>query len=158
MNRSGTDIWRVATIAIWLSIALPAHGFAGTTDITVMDVWSRASIGTSRPSAAYLTVRNNGGEMMTLVRVRSEIAARSEIHRSSTNEQGVSSMAPAGDIEILPGQTVTLQPGGLHVMLMGLQQPMAESDTFMLWLVFADGNEISVEVPILGLAARGPTK
>ena len=41
-------------------------------------------------------------------------------------------------------------------MLMKLQEPMAEGETFPLTLTFSDGGKVTVEVPILGIAARGP--
>ena len=53
-------------------------------------------------------------------------------------------------------ETVALEPGGLHAMLMRLKEPMTEGDTFPLTLLFDDGGEVTVEVPILGIAARGP--
>ena len=65
-------------------------------------------------------------------------------------------MALAGEIEIAPGDAVTLEPGGLHVMLMRLQRAMAEGSSFFLTLDFSDGGEVLVEVPVIGIAARGP--
>lgn len=79
-----------------------------------------------------------------------------EIHQTSTTAEGVSSMAPAGEIVIAPGEAVSLEPGGLHAMLMRLQRPMAKGESFSLMLDFSDGGEITVEVPILSIAARGP--
>jgi len=125
--------------------------------VIVEDAWSRASIGMNRPGAAYMTIRNLGAETETLVGIRTDLAMMPEIHLSATNEQGVSTMTPIGDIEIAPDEAVALEPGGLHVMLMQLSRPMIEGETFALTLVFADGDEATVEVPILGIAARGPT-
>lgn len=125
--------------------------------VIVEDAWSRASIGMNRPGAAYMTIRNLGAETETLVGIRTDLAMMPEIHLSATNEQGVSTMTPMGDIEIAPDEAVALEPGGLHVMLMQLSRPMIEGETFALTLVFADGDEATVEVPILGIAARGPT-
>ena len=65
-------------------------------------------------------------------------------------------MAPAGEITISPGESVALEPGGLHAMLMRLQTAMIEGETFPLTLAFSDGGEVTVDVPILGIAARGP--
>ena len=137
-------------------------GFAGTAwaeepTVIVEDAWSRASIGMNRPGAAYMTIRNLGAETETLVGIRTDLAMMPEIHLSATNEQGVSTMTPMGDIEIAPDEAVALEPGGLHVMLMRLSRPMIEGETFALTLVFVDGDEATVEVPILGIAARGPT-
>lgn len=137
-------------------------GLAGTAwaeepTVIIEDAWSRASIGMNRPGAAYMTIRNLGTETETLVGIRTDLAMMPEIHLSATNEQGVSTMTPMGDIEIAPDEAVALEPGGLHVMLMRLSRPMIEGETFALTLVFADGDEATVEVPILGIAARGPT-
>jgi copper(I)-binding protein len=124
--------------------------------VTVDGAWSRASIGTSPPGVAYMTIRNTGDDPVTLTGTRTEIAMMPEVHRSSTNDQGLSSMAPAGEIMIAPGGSVALEPGGLHVMLMKLQTPMTEGESFPLTLVFSDGGEVTVEIPIRGMAARGP--
>lgn len=145
-----------AMTALMLNISLSAPALAGAEDVIVEGAWSRASIGTSRPGAAYMTIRNTGDEAVTLTEIRTDLAMMPEIHRSSTNDQGVSSMAPAGEIEIGPGETVALEPGGLHAMLMRLQRPMIEGERYKLTLVFSDGGAVVVEVPILGLAARGP--
>lgn len=145
-----------ALAALAMMIGLPGATLAGSEDVVVEDAWARASIGTSRPGAAYMTIRNTGEEPVTLTGIRTEIAMMPEVHRTSTNDQGVSSMAPAGDITVAPGESVALQPGGLHAMLMKLQRPMTEGESFPLTLLFSDGGEVTVEVPILGVAARGP--
>lgn len=144
----------MAALMFASSAAMPA--IAGSEDIVVEDAWARASIGVNRPGAAYMTIRNTGDEAVTLTGLRTDLAMMPDIHQTSTNAEGVSSMAPAGEIEIAPGEAVSLEPGGLHAMLMRLQRPMAEGESFSLTLDFSDGGEIMVEVPILGIAARGP--
>ena len=147
----------IATLAT-LAIALggPGSAFAGSEDVVVEGAWARASIGTSRPGAAYMTLRNTGNEAVTLTGIMTPIAMMPEVHRTATNDKGVSTMAPAGDINIAPGESVALAPGGLHAMLMRLQEPMIEGESFPLTLTFSDGGKVVVEVPILGLGARGP--
>lgn len=145
-----------ATAALLFTIGANAPSLAGSEDVVVDGAWSRASIGTSRPGAAYMTIRNSGDEAVTLTGLKTDLAMRPEVHRTITNDQGVSSMAPAGEIEIAPGKTVALAPGGLHAMLMMLQHPMVEGETFEMTLTFSDGGAVMVEVPILGMAARGP--
>ncbi len=135
---------------------LSAPVLAGGGDVVVEDAWSRASIGTNRPGVAYMTIRNTGNEAVTLTSIRTGLAMMPEIHQTSTNAEGVSSMAPAGELEIAPGGSVALEPGGLHAMLMRLQRPMTEGESFALTLIFADGTEKTVNVPIFGIAARGP--
>lgn len=144
----------VIALMVGLGAAMPV--LAGSEDIVVEDAWSRASIGVSRPGAAYMTIRNEGSEAVTLVGIRTDIAMMPEVHETSTNDDGVSSMSPAGDIEIGAGGSVSFKPGGLHAMLMRLQRPMTQGDSFSLMLNFSDGGDVTVNVPILGIAARGP--
>nr|WP_233489831.1 copper chaperone PCu(A)C [Jannaschia rubra] len=142
--------------ALLLAPALATGAWAGSDDVVVENAWSRASIGTSRPGAAYMEVRNAGEEAVTLTGLQSDLAMVSEIHRVTTDDRGVSSMAPAGAIVIAPGETVAIAPGVMHVMLMQLQRPMREGESFPLTLNFSDGGEVPVPVPVLGIAARGP--
>lgn len=142
--------------ALALTLGLSTAVLAGSEDVVVENAWSRASIGTNRPGAAYMSIRNAGDEPVTLTGLRTNLAMKPEVHRSSINAEGVSSMAPAGEIMIGPGDSATLKPGGLHVMLMQLQAPMTEGESFQLTLLFSDGGEVTIEVPILSIAARGP--
>jgi periplasmic copper chaperone A len=82
--------------------------------------WARATIGTARPGAAYVTFRNTGDQLDELVRISTPVAARSEVHEM-TLEGGIMKMGPAGPLEIPPGGEVHLEPGGRHIMLMQLQ-------------------------------------
>ncbi|MBI1495440.1 copper chaperone PCu(A)C [Halocynthiibacter styelae] len=144
----------LALCAVLLLTATP--GFAGAEDVRVTDPWARASIGVNRPGAAYLTLHNTGQDDVTLTGVTTPLALRPEIHLTSTNAEGISSMRRAGDITIAAGESVSLEPGGLHTMLMQLQTPMQEGESFPLTFEFSDGGTVTADVPVLGLAARGP--
>ncbi|WP_375263146.1 copper chaperone PCu(A)C [Palleronia sp.] len=145
-----------AALAALVPFFAPEAALAGSDDVVVEQPWARASIGVSRPGAAYMTVLNNGEEAVTLTGLSTSLAAMPEIHRSTTTAEGLSSMAPAGEITIAPGESVALEPGGLHAMLMRLQTAMIEGEAFPLTLAFSDGGEVTVDVPILNIAARGP--
>lgn len=147
-----------ATLAFVFSIliGLPSMSIAGSEDVVIENAWSRASIGTSRPGAAYMEIRNTGDEPVTVIGLRTDLAMMPEIHLTSTNEQGVSSMSPAGNLTISPDQSIMLEPGGLHAMLMKLKRPMVEDESFYLTVLLADGSEIETEVQILSIASRGP--
>lgn len=120
-------------------------------DVRIERPWARASIGTARPAAAYLTLANTGDRVVRLVGVASPVAGRAEPHRT-VKDGGVMRMVPAEAIEIPAGGRVTFEPGGLHVMLMDLKR----GETFPLTLRFGDGAEATVTVPILGPGAMGP--
>ncbi len=145
-----------AVIASCLFIGLPTTTVADSEDVVVENAWARASIGVNRPGAAYMTIRNNGTDSATLVGLETPLSMMPDIHETKTDANGVSSMAPAGDIMIPPGESVSLEPGGLHAMLMRPQIKMVEGETFPLTLNFADGGTLTVDVPILGISARGP--
>lgn len=109
----------------------------------------------NRPGAAYMTIRNTGDEPVTLIGLTTPLAMMPEIHETKTNAEGVSSMNPAGRSRS-PRARASRSNRGLHAMPMRLQELMTEGDTFPLTLLFEDGGEVTVEVPILGIAARGP--
>ena len=158
-NRIAFEHWLFAAWVLALVstlTAIPNSVFAGAEDIVVNGPWSRASIGISRPGVAYLTIRNTGDAAMTLTGLRTEVAAMPQVHRTATDASGVSSMTPAGEIEIAPAGTVALEPGGLHAMLMKLSRPLKEGESYSLILIFGDGSEVAVTVPVLGMGARGP--
>ena len=103
-----------------------------------------------------MTLRNTGIDPVTLLGLETPIALMPDIHETKTDANGISSMAPAGEITIPPGESVALESGGLHAMLMQLQTKMVTGETFPLTLTFSDGGRVTVDVPILGIAARGP--
>ena len=126
-------------------------------NLEVDAAWARASIGTSRPGAAYFTVRNLGDEADRLTGLSSPVSAMPMLHETTLSE-GISRMAHVEAAEIPAGGELTLEPGGMHVMLMELTTPLKEGATFPLTLTFEAGGEITVEVPVFGPGATGPAK
>lgn len=150
---------RLATLLLAAAVTVTgarAGEAARIGDLVVESPWARASIGTSRPGVAYLTMRNEGAEPDTLVGIETPAAGMAEVHETTTSADGVSSMAPAGPVEIPPGASVALAPGGLHAMLMQLREPLVEGESFPLTLSFAKAGSVEVRVPVLGMAALGP--
>ena len=65
-------------------------------------------------------------------------------------------MSAAPELRVAPGETLKLEPGGMHVMLIDVETPLVEGDTLPLRLKFYDGDDITVDVPILAADASGP--
>jgi hypothetical protein len=126
-------------------------------DMTIDAVWARASIGTSRPAAAYLTIRNEGSEEEVLARIKSSVSAMAEVHET-TMTGGIARMGPAGALKIAAGGEMVLKPGGRHVMLMKLKQPLKEGKKFTLTLIFENAGPVDISVPVLGIGASGPAQ
>ncbi len=141
-------------LSLGIFASFPAIGSADQPGLEVEQAWSRASMGNDRPGVAYMVVRNTGSETRTLIGAKTDIAMMPQIHRTTTGASGVSQMAPAGDIEIQPGAEIALAPGGLHIMLMKLTQPLIEGESYGLTLLFKNGHDFEVSVPILSPTAR----
>ncbi len=110
--------------ALAASVALAAQAGevtrAGTLEIDTP--WARASVGTGRPTAAYLTIRNTGDRPDRLIEVTTPVAGHAATH-AMVHEGGVMKMRPAGPLEIPPGGELRLAPRGeLHIMLMAAQR------------------------------------
>lgn len=98
-------------------------------------------------SAAYLTLRNTGGTADKLLKVDCDAAQAVELHQTSMQD-GVMRMQPVDGIEIPANGEAKLEPGGLHVMLIGLQQDLVAGEKLKLILVFENAGEIAIEAEI----------
>lgn len=141
-------------LTLGLSLSAPAAA-QETGTIRIEQPWARASIIASRPAAAYLTVINESEEPVRIVGFEASVAKQAEPHRMVA-EDGKMTMRPAGVLAVPPGERVVFEPGGLHLMLMGLAAPLREGETFPLTLRFEDGAPVTVTVPVLGIGAKGP--
>jgi copper(I)-binding protein len=124
--------------------------------VTITAPWARASAGRARNGAAYVVLQKAGGADDRLVAAEAAVAGRVELH-SHLMENGVLRMRQVkGGIPVPAGKMVTLKPGGLHIMFMGLKAPFKEGETFPLTLVFEKAGKKTVEVKVKGVGAMGP--
>jgi periplasmic copper chaperone A len=144
-----------AALAATFALTVHAGEVTRAGSLEIDSPWARASVGTSRPTAAYLTIRNTGDQPDRLMGVRTPATGHAEIH-GMVHEGGVMKMRPAGPLEIPAGGEVELAPGGLHIMLMHLSAPLEEDGTLPLTLVFETAGEVTVEAPIAGIGADAP--
>lgn len=144
---------RDAAALIVIAATATASG-AAAVDIEISDPWARASIGTARPGVAYMRIENRSEEPAVLTGVETAVAERPELHRTVVRD-GQVRMRPVEDLEISAGSSAVLAPGGLHVMLIGLNRELDEGDSFKLALRFADGDAHFITVPVLPIGARG---
>ena len=78
-----------------------------------------------------------------------------EIH-THIREGDILRMRPVAAVELPPGETVTLQPGGFHLMLIGLKEPLIQGQTVPVTLRFERAGELQVVLAIAPAGARGP--
>lgn len=105
--------------------------------------------------AAYLTIETAGTAPDRLIGLETAAAAAAEIHTMS-DEGGVMSMRKLDDVEIAPGAPVHFQPGGLHIMLIGLKAPLVAGSPVPLTLTFEKAGSITVELAVEKAAEPPP--
>lgn len=97
--------------------------------------------------AAYLTIENTGPENDNLIGLESPAAAAAEIHTTS-EENGVARMQQLKSIEISAGMTLIFSPGRLHVMLIGLKEPLKTGETAPLTLTFEKAGKVTIDLTV----------
>jgi copper(I)-binding protein len=114
--------------------------------IAVSEAWSRGGIA-GGTGAVYLHLINEGGAD-ELVKVETEVASTVELHESRIGENEVMQMAPLSEIAVSAGGSVVFEPGGKHIMLIGLKHDLQEGEKIKLTLTFAKSAPLTIEAEI----------
>jgi copper(I)-binding protein len=118
--------------------------------------WMRATPKGAIVAGGYLTITNMGSEPDRLVSVSSSIAGKVEIHQM-TMTNGVMKMRPVTALlEIKPGDTLELKPGGYHLMFTQLKTGVRKGEKVKATLTFEKAGAIEIEFIVGGLADKGP--
>ena len=136
-------------------VAPAQHYEAG--DIHIQSPWARALPPTSPNGAVYLTLTNHGAHPDKLLSASADVAERVEVH-SHILEDGMMKMRPVESVILPPHEDVLFAPGGQHIMLMGLKQPLAAGDRFPLLLEFDQTDQVLVEVVVQSTDAESAGK
>ncbi len=115
-------------------------------DIELTNAWIRPSPEGGN-SAAYLNLYNGTNHADTLLSIETDIAPEAEIHETF-EQDGMTGMRPAGEQIIAPDSNLELQPGGLHLMVIGLNRALAEGDSVSLNLEFAVAGKRKAMLPV----------
>lgn len=136
----------LAALAGLLSLPVLAHDYS-VGPLNVGHPYSRAMPPGSPTAAVFMTISNSGGADRLLAASTPQ-AARAELHQH-INDNGVMRMREvAGGIALPAGGTVTLAPGGLHVMLLQVPKQAVSGDRFPLQLQFEKAGKVTVEVKV----------
>ena len=142
---------RMMAVAAALLLA-SCNETAPAPDIKVEGVWARATLPGQAASAAYFTIVNDGGAD-ALLSVTSPVAAAS-LH-STSMANGVMKMRPVASVDVPASGRVNLKPGGIHVMVTGLKQPLPAGSRLPLDLNFQKSAERHVEAEVKPAGAAG---
>jgi len=150
---------RIAVAAAWLALAL-VIGTAAAEDykvkmLRVSNPFTRATPPGAKVAGAFMWIENQGKEADRLVSASSPVAAVVAIHEM-TMDGGLMKMRAVKGIDLKPGATVELRPGGYHVMLEDLKRPLKDGEQIPLVLTFekAGALEVKLNVGAMGAAAH----
>jgi periplasmic copper chaperone A len=144
-------------LAVAACLVIASAALAQTNQLEVSDAWARATPGKAQNGVAYLTIRSPTPDR--LVSASSPVAKKAELHTMEMAGM-VMKMRPLTGLDIPAGQPVTLKPGGEHIMLLGLNGPLREGQSFPLTLTFekAGPREVTVAVEKPGAAGPAPQR
>jgi copper(I)-binding protein len=145
----------IKLLAFAASLFVASAALAQTGQLEVTNAWARATPGKAESSAAYLTITSPTADR--LVSIATPVAKKAELHTMSMKGM-VMEMRPLAGLDIPAGQPVSLKPGGEHIMLFGLNQPLREGQSFPLTLNFekAGPRPVTVSVEKPGASSPGP--
>jgi periplasmic copper chaperone A len=139
MRRNQFFAWAILA----LLASLPA--FAG--ELTVTHAWSRSTPPVAKVGVVYFTLKNDTGKSDRLLKLSTPVAGKVEVHRTEVLD-GIARMREVAVLHVDAGQTLEFQPGGLHVMLMGLRQPLVAGTTYELDFLFEVAGPRKVKVAV----------
>jgi copper(I)-binding protein len=116
-------------------------------EVAIGDPYVRAVPPGQANSAVFMSLENRSDQDQALVAAESDVSEIVELH-THIEEGGMMRMRQIEKIDVPAGETVILQPGGLHVMLIGLKQALEPGQTIDLTLVFEDGSRMPVQAPV----------
>lgn len=134
-------------VVVSLLLGLVAGQVEACGDLTVSAAWARAAPPTATVMAGYLTLSNPGDQAITVTAVVSPSFDRVEMH-DMTHENGVMKMRKLERIEIEPGASAELAPGGRHLMLIGPQRSHAIGEVIEVTLTLCDEHSQVVRLPV----------
>jgi copper(I)-binding protein len=149
---------RSIALAVFAAMLVSGAAFADDFQLKTLRVsnaFARATPPGAKVAGAFMTIKNAGPDADRLISASSTVAGLVEIHEMAM-EGGMMKMRALKGIDLKPGATVDLQPGGYHVMLEDLKQPLKQGDQIPVKLTFEKAGvlDIRVNVEAMGAAAH----
>jgi len=117
--------------------------------ITVENAWARATAPGQPNGAAYIALMNHGDKTLRLISINSDKAISNQVEmHTHLQADGMMKMRRLDNLPLPPHRQTTMQPGGHHIMLMKLQQPLKAGSTLPLTLHFDHHQSIEINATI----------
>jgi copper(I)-binding protein len=129
---------------------------AAADDITVRQAWSRATPKGAKVAGGYLTIESRGMQPDRLLSASSAAAAKVEIHQMRMEDGVMTMRSHDSGLALPPDATVTLAPGGDHIMFIGLIAPFEEGQRVPVSLNFERAGKIEASFEVGSVGAKGP--
>jgi len=143
-------------ILVAAALAFLGSAPAAANDIVVSQAWSRATPKGAKVAGGYLTIENRGALPDRLLSASSSAAARVEIHQMALQD-GIMTMRPLESGLTIPAdETVTLAPGGDHIMFIGVTAPFEEGQRVAVVLNFERSGPTEAQFEVGPIGAKGP--
>jgi periplasmic copper chaperone A len=147
---------KLLALCVFLLLALLAPATSAQTGgVEIRNAWARATPRAAQTAAVYATITAAADDRLT--GASTPAAKQAQLHTMSM-DNGVMKMRQVDGIDLAAGQAVTLKPGGYHIMLIGLAQPLSEGQTFPMTLSFAKAGAQDVAVTVQKVGAIRPGK
>ena len=139
-----------------LPMAAPVEAHQYTVGSLVIDhPWARATPPGARVAGGYLTITNRGQQVDRLIGGTAPNAQAVEVHESSVSADGIARMRPLEEgLLISPGETVTLQPGGVHLMIIAPEDPFRVGEQYSAALRFESAGEVPLEFDVVSIGGQ----
>ncbi len=134
-------------------LLLLCHAAGAVAELRISDAWLRAMPPGPPNSAAYMTLQNSGASPVAVVAVATPVADAVEIHES-VQEDGLWRMRELEQLRLAPGETLSLSPGGRHLMVLGLRQRPVAGDSVSFQLTLDNGDMVQVQAVVRRDAAE----
>jgi copper(I)-binding protein len=150
---NGADMRKAGLLSILAALAMVASGCGGEGGVEVEGIWARTSPRAADAGAIYLQITSPDADRLIGAAVDPSVAGMVEIHETVMSEgesegMGTMMMQEVGIIDLPAGKTVSLEPGGYHIMLMRLPEPFESGQTFDVTLTFATAGSMTYEVEV----------
>jgi copper(I)-binding protein len=125
-------------------------------DLVITQAWARATPGGAKIGGGYVTIENKGAAPDRLMGGSADVAGKVGVHEMAMNN-GVMTMRPLDKgLTIEPGKTVKLAPGGYHLMMFDLKNPLKQRDKVPVTLEFEKAGKVQISLDVQGIGAQGP--